>query len=282
LRPSFSWCDLAIVTFNIITGAPITAVATAIRAFRGAVALATVLLWLAAVALPSILLLSVPARVVAPARRIAWVSAWARAHCRQVLGILRLGGARFVRRGTLRTDAPGLILMNHQSLLDIPTAVLMSAPVVPAFVARERYARVPVISTGLKLADCPVVDPHRDRPAAIALLRQTVRNDRAILIYPEGHRTTDGTVQPFRTAGLLAMLTERRVPVWLVATDGFTSGRRLVDLVQVHRIRGVTEVLGRFDPPEDAADLPAFLDQLHVHLAEGLARIRSRPPGESA
>lgn len=249
-------------------------------AVRGAVALAAVLVWLGAVSLPSILLLSLPARFVAPARRIAWVSSWARAHCRLVLGILRLGGARFVRRGTLRTDAPGVILMNHQSLLDIPTAVLMSAPVVPAFVARERYARVPVISTGLRLADCPVVDPRRDRPAAIALLRQTVRNDRAILIYPEGHRTTDGAVQPFRTAGLLAMLTERRVPVWLVATDGFTGGRRLVDLVQVHRIRGVTEVLGRFDPPDDEAALPAFLDGLHAHLADGLARIRSRPPGE--
>ncbi len=232
------------------------------------------LLWLGLVALPSILILSLPARYVAPARRLSWLTSWARAHCRLVLGILRVGGARCVRRGALRTDVPGIILMNHQSLLDIPTAVLMCEPVVPAFVARERYTHVPVISTGLQLADCPVVDPGRDRAAAVALLRNAVRKDRTIFIYPEGHRTPDGAVQPFRTAGLIAMLTERRVPVWLVATDGFTAGRRLLDLVQLHRIRGVTEVLGRFDPPDDEAALPAFVDGLHSRLADGVARIR--------
>jgi 1-acyl-sn-glycerol-3-phosphate acyltransferase len=192
-----------------------------------------------------------------------------------VLGLMRLGGARFFRRGALRTDVAGIVLMNHQSVLDIPTAVIMCAPIVPAFVARERYARAPLIGTGLRLADCPVVDPRGDREGALAALREAVRADRAILIYPEGHRSTDGTLQPFRTAGLLAMLTERRVPVWLVATDGYTGSRRLVDLVQLHRIRGVTEVLGRFDPPADAAEIPAFLDGLHASLAGGLARMRS-------
>src|SRR6185503_322315 len=101
-------------------------------------------------------------------------------------------------------------------------------------------------------AECPIVDPRRDRVAAVELLRTAVRADRAVFIYPEGHRSADGDLQPFRTAGLLAMLAERRVPVWLVATDGFSSGRRLVDLLQLHHIRGITEVLGCFDPPADA------------------------------
>jgi 1-acyl-sn-glycerol-3-phosphate acyltransferase len=237
-----------------------------------------VLSWLGIAALPSLLLMSLAARPLGPGRRLSWVSSWARVQCRLVLDMLRLGGARSVRRGVLRTDVAGIILMNHQSVLDIPTAVLMCEPVVPAFVARERYARVPLIGTGLRLADCPIVDPKRDREGALATLRQAVHADRAILIYPEGHRTTDGTLQPFRTAGLVAMLTERRVPVWLVATDGFTGGRRLVDLVQLYRIRGVTEVVGRFQPPDEEADIPAFLDGLHSHLAEALARIRSGTP----
>ena len=251
------------------------ALATGLRGVRGAVGLAAVLVWLGAVALPWLLLMSLPARYLARARRLAWVSSWARAQCQVVLGILRLGGARCVRRGMLRTDVAGIILMNHQSLLDIPTAILMCAPLVPAFVARERYARVPLISTGLWFAECPIVDPRRDREGAVALLRQAVRTDRAIFLYPEGHRSTDGALLPFRTAGLLAMLTERRVPIWLVATDGFSSGRRLVDLVQLHHIRGVTEVLGCFDPPDDEAALPAFLDELHSHLSAGLTRMRS-------
>src|SRR5688572_12902730 len=223
--------------------------------------------------------MGVPARHVAPARRLKWVSSWARAQCRVALAILRLGGARYTRTGWVRTDGPAIIVMNHQSLLDIPTIVLMCGPILPAFVARERYVRVPVISTGLWLADCPVIDPRRDRDGAVALLRETVRRDRAIMIFPEGHRSPDGSLQPFRTAGLLAMLTERRVPVWLVATDGFSSGRHLLDLVQLHRIRGVTEVLGRFDPPTDEAALPAFLDDLHGRLSQAVARIRESRQG---
>ena len=249
---------------------------TALRWTRGALALGTVLLWLGLFALPSILALGIPARWVHPARRLTWVSGWARGHCRLVFGMLRLGGARFVRRGGVPTDGPGIVVMNHQSLLDIPTAVLLCDPLVPAFVTRARYTRVPMISTGLWLAACPVIDPRADRAAAVETLRAAVRGNRTILLYPEGHRSPDGTLRPFRSAGLLAMLAERRVPVWLVATDGFSGGRGLADLAHLHRIRGVTEVLGRFDPPEDAAVLPAFVEKLQLELARGLAAIRGR------
>jgi 1-acyl-sn-glycerol-3-phosphate acyltransferase len=249
---------------------------TFVHAARGGVALACVLAWLGLVALPSLLLLSVPARFMPAATRLAWVSGWARAHCRLVLAVFGLGGARYERRGTVRTDVAGIIVMNHQSLLDIPTAIVMCGPLVPAFVARARYARVPLIATGLQVADCPVVDPGRDRDAALAQLAGAVHHERALLIYPEGHRSPDGSVQPFRTAGILAMLRARRVPVWLIATDGFWAGRRLIDLVMLHRVRGVTEVVGCFQPPGDEAALEEFVAMLQVELARAVAGIRRR------
>ena len=246
------------------------------HAARGAIALAFVLAWLGLVALPSLLLLSVPARFMPAATRLSWVSGWAQAHCRLVLAAFGVGGARYERRGTVRTDAAGIIVMNHQSLLDIPTAIVMCAPLVPAFVARARYARVPLIGTGLRVADCPVVDPGRDRDAALAQLAQAVQKERALLIYPEGHRSPDGSVQPFRTAGLLAMLRARRVPVWLIATDGFWSGRRLIDLVMLYRVRGVTQVVGCFQPPDDEAALEEFVAMLQDELARAVAGMRQR------
>lgn len=252
-----------------------------LRSAAGALSFLAVLLWLGLAGLPSILLLSMPASRVHRSRRLAWISTWARANSRVVLGLLRLGGARYFRQGEIETDKPGIIVMNHQSLLDIPTAIVMSRPLVPAFVARERYGLVPMISTGLRLADCPVVDPRKDRDGAVATLRQAVWQDRALLIYPEGHRSQDGELQPFRSAGLLAMLRERRVPVWLVATDGFRAGRRLIDFVRnVHRIRGRTELVGRYEPPADAEQLPAFIDGLHADLVahlEGMRRPNQGP-----
>jgi 1-acyl-sn-glycerol-3-phosphate acyltransferase len=94
-----------------------------------------------------------------------------------------------------------------------------------------------------------------------------------MLIFPEGHRSVDGTIQPFHAAGAQAALKAQRMPVWLVVTDGFWASPRLVDfLFHVHRIRGETEVLGPFEPPADDKELPAFLsglrDRMIVHLEE--------------
>jgi 1-acyl-sn-glycerol-3-phosphate acyltransferase len=244
----------------------------------GAVCLVVVLLFIGLVAVPTVLVLALAALVVSRSRRIAWVSRWAQAVSAVILGVLWVGGARYARRGYVRTDEPGIIVMNHQSLLDIPTAAVITGPIVPAFITRDRYARVPAVATALWVADCPVVSKC-DRESGFDAIRRAMRQDRMVLIYPEGHRTRDGEVQPFRTAGLLTMLEERRVPVWLIATDGFCAGRRLIDFVlNVSRIRGRTEVVGRFDPPADAAELPAFLDRLHGELSQAVRALRSRTP----
>jgi 1-acyl-sn-glycerol-3-phosphate acyltransferase len=248
------------------------------RALAGSLSFALVLVWLGLVALPSLSLGVAPAARWWPERRLRFLSVWARLVCRVTLGLLRLGGARYTRQGMVDTSGPGIVVTNHQSVLDIPTLVLMSRPWVPAFIARGRYARpgIPILPLGLRLAECPVIDPD-DRAAASAILRQAVRRDRTLLIYPEGHRSDDGELQRFRPAGLVAMLEERRVPVWLVATDGFSAGRCLADFVMnVHRIDGCTELVGRYDPPSRAEELPAFVAGLHADLKAHLVIMRER------
>jgi len=249
-----------------------------LRCAAGALAFGLLLLWLAVVAMPSLAFVVAPAARRWPDRRLRLVSDWARIVCRVVLGFLRLGGARYSRVGEIDTRGAGVVVTNHQSVLDIPALVLMCRPFVPAFVARDRYARpgIPIIPLGLRLAECPVIDPD-DRCASVAVLREAVRRDRTLLIYPEGRRSDDGQLQRFRPAGLIAMLDERRVPVWLVATDGFSAGRCLADFVlNVHRIDGRTELVGRYDPPALAEDLPAFVARLHADLGAHLARMRAR------
>ena len=90
-------------------------------------------------------------------------------------------------------------------------------------------------------------------------------------------------MQPFQTAGVLTILRERRMPVWLVVTDGFWSARRLVDSVLgVGTIRGETEVVGVFDPPADDEALPAFLEELRTKMVAHLALMRRRRGVEPA
>ena len=77
------------------------------------------------------------------------------------------------------------------------------------------------------------------------------------MIFPEGHRSHDGEIRPFRTAGIETILTERRMPVYLVLNEGVWRVRRFADLLfRVPLIDAHSEVIGPFEPPADAAAAP--------------------------
>ena len=82
-----------------------------------------------------------PASRVRPAHARRYLSRYMKIMAGGLLHLLRAGGARFDRRGTIDTSRPVLILMNHQSLIDILSVTMMSTPHVPGFVTRSRYAR---------------------------------------------------------------------------------------------------------------------------------------------
>jgi 1-acyl-sn-glycerol-3-phosphate acyltransferase len=251
------------------------AVTSVPAALRSALAVVALLLWMVLggtyqrlVVYPLVYLL--------PRRRALLTSAYFRGMSHGILFCMRLGGATLRRSGTVSTASPVLVIMNHQSLLDIPTAGLMSAPLVPWFVTRKRYHYgVPAVSPCLRLMGCPVIEP-RDRRESLRTMKQAARDlEHGMLVFAEGHRTRDGDVQSFQTAGILTVLRERHLPVCLVVTDGFWSARRLVDfVVRVGRIRGETEVVGVYEPPADAAELPAFVEQLRETMIARLAQMR--------
>lgn len=218
-----------------------------------------------------------PAVLVRPARRRSIVAWYMRGMSRGIFALLGLGGARFRRLGRIPTGSPALLLMNHQSLIDIITVVVMSAPYSPVFVTRRRYARfVPAVSLCLRLMRSPIVDPKRDpRGAVDAIERTAASEDDAILIFPEGHRTRDGQIRPFRTAGALTVLRASPRPVYLIVTDGLWENGRFVDfLFGVHRIRGLTEVLGPFDPPAEPGEHAAFIESLRQRMIAHLLVLR--------
>jgi 1-acyl-sn-glycerol-3-phosphate acyltransferase len=211
-----------------------------------------------------------------PERRITIVRAFMRRTSEVLFRALTLGGARMERPDPLPTGEASLLLMNHQSLLDVPTAVLMSDPLPPLFVTRRRYARfVPIISVGLRLNDSPVIEPM-NRRESLDILRGVARDlDRGVLIFPEGRRTEDGEVRAFRTAGAEVMLEERPMPVYLVVTDGFWSCSKLGDfLFKIHEIRGRTEVLGPFRMAEGETAVP-FLERMRQTMVDHLATMRA-------
>ncbi len=213
-----------------------------------------------------------------PAWRPRLISVFMKGVSAGMLAGLRVGGARFRREGQLPTREPMLIVGNHQSLVDICTATLMGQPYAPAFVTRSRYARyIPLISPCVRMIGCPIVNPHRDRGGAVDAIRRGARDlKRGMLIFPEGHRSLDGIVRPFKRAGVRAALLERRMPVYLLVTDGFWRARRLVDFIfRVHLLAGNTRVIGPLMPPGSGEDIEPFVISLEERVVEELDKMRS-------
>jgi 1-acyl-sn-glycerol-3-phosphate acyltransferase len=227
---------------------------------------------------PVLRLVVIPGAWAFPRQRFFLVTRFMKAMCVGITSLLRLGGAHVRRAGTLPTASPVLVVANHQSLLDICQVTLLAQPRVPAFVARRRYARfVPLVSACIRLLGSPIVDPRRDPAAAIRAVRRGARElPHGLLIFPEGHRSVDGTIRPFRTAGIEAALGERRTTVYLVLNDGVWRVRRFADLLfRVHLIDARSEVMGPFEPPADDALLPEFIQGLRQALVARQAEVRA-------
>jgi 1-acyl-sn-glycerol-3-phosphate acyltransferase len=249
-----------------------------LRTLRGAAAFVATLLWMGGPCAVVLYPFALPLAAVWRSRRRTIVSIYMRFVVRGILFFFRLGGARFSWSGRLPTQEACLIVGNHQSQIDILIATMMGDPYVPAFVPRARYTHwyIPLVAPSIWMLECPVVDPRRDARGAVdAMRRAALANHHGILVFPEGHRSLDGELRPFRVAGTVACLEARRVPVYLFVTDGYWKGRRLVDFLgNVPRLHGHTEVLGPFEPPADDAELPAFVESLRQRIAGRLAERR--------
>jgi 1-acyl-sn-glycerol-3-phosphate acyltransferase len=226
----------------------------------------------------------VPAAFFFPKRRFALISHYMKWMSRNIFRCLTLGGARIRRSGRIPTETPIIVVANHQSLLDICQATLLADPYVPAFVTRRRYGRfVPLVSASVRMLGSPIIDPARNPRGALEIMRKTVRElPHGILIFPEGHRTRDGEVGPFRSAGLQVLLTDRPTPVYLVVNEGSWRVRRLADtLFNLPLVDARSEVLGPFEPPPDPKEIPAFVERLREAIRARLREMRSGGGGLS-
>jgi 1-acyl-sn-glycerol-3-phosphate acyltransferase len=232
------------------------------------------------------LLMSLPLRLVVvpgaflfPSQRFRLVSMFMKVISRGIWALLCLGGARVRRVGRIPTHEPVLVVANHQSLTDILQITLVATPFVPGFVTRRRYHRyVPLVSQSIRQLGSPIVEPRRDPEGSLVEVRRGARElPHGLAIFPEGHRSRDGSLLSFRSAGIEAILSERTMPVYLVLNDGAWRVGRLSDLLfRVHWIDAYSEVFGPFVPPEDSAGRSAFVRGLRETLVKELERHRSR------
>ncbi len=138
-------------------------------------------------------------------------------------GLIRIGGLRVTVEGIekIRPDGSYVIAANHLSYLDTPV-VLANIPVQFRFLAKRGLFQIPFLGTHLARAGhIPV--PRADPRAAIKIMSLAAEMIRtrgiSLLIFPEGGRSHDGGLQPFKE-GAAYIGIKAGVPVVPVALIG--------------------------------------------------------------
>lgn len=131
-------------------------------------------------------------------------------------------GARveYVGLERARSRLPCIFMANHQSSVDI-WALVRVLPAPTRFVAKRSLFRVPVMGWAMTAGGFISID-RRNRPSAIRSLEraaQRIRTGRPVVLFPEGTRSRDGRLQPFKK-GPFHLALQARVPLVPVAISG--------------------------------------------------------------
>jgi len=200
-----------------------------------------------------------------------------------VLGMLRnVAGARVDIEAEVPCRGGEMVLINHQSILDIPVVFAIVPDGYPRIVANARYGRgIPGVSVLLRVYGHMMVKLGDRSQAQLKRLQEfAAASCHPVLIFPEGHRTRDGNLRPWKTAGLRIMLRTRKWRVHVCVLDGLWESLSLMEFMRnVSKVRCTAQLAAvhEFDPERDDAD--ALIEQMEQEMYDKLAAIRGQSPG---
>lgn len=129
--------------------------------------------------------------------------------------ILKIVGSPFTvdnQAGDLPTDKPMIIVSNHQGMFDITMIGVHMRKHHPKYVSKASLAKgIPSISFNLRHGGSVLIDRNNGREAIVKIkefCQYLKKHNRAGVIFPEGTRTRDGKMRPFKPIGLKVMLKE--------------------------------------------------------------------------
>jgi len=139
--------------------------------------------------------------------------------------ILAAGRIKVTVRGLSNIDLSRsyIYMSNHQSNFDIPV-LLAHLPVQFRWLAKVELFRIPVFGYAMKRAGYISIDRSNSRSAIKSLksAANIIRDGVSVLIFPEGTRSNDGSIMPFKQGGFIIGV-DSGVPVVPVIIRGTRS-----------------------------------------------------------
>jgi 1-acyl-sn-glycerol-3-phosphate acyltransferase len=161
-----------------------------------------------------------------------------------------------------------VLVANHASLIDILVLFGLFRPF--KWVSKQEIFRVPVIGWNMRLNDYVPLE----RGSGGSVRRMMAHCDRLlaagspVMIFPEGRRTADGSLQPFKN-GAFELAVRHGVPVIPIAVHG--TGRALPKhgVILREHVDARIEVLPPLRP-EDFPDAYAIREAARQAVADAL------------
>lgn len=112
---------------------------------------------------------------------------------------------------------PLLLLANHQSMFD-PVLVGLSSRRYLSYLARKNLFEQPLLAPLIRSLNAIPIDRNMGKDGIQAVL-DALGHGQAVLVFPEGERTHDGTVQPLK-AGVSLLIKRVSCPIVPVGIAG--------------------------------------------------------------
>jgi len=186
---------------------------------------------------------------------------------------LALAGTRVRIRGTEHIpDGPVIFMSNHQSNFDI-LSLLANLPRQINWIAKKELFEIPVFGPSMRRGGYIPLDRSDGRKALKSMdnAARIIREGKSVVMFPEGTRSRDTLLLPFKRGGFLLAL-KAGVPVVPITING--SGR--INPAGRTRIYRGTITITLHPPLKPASTVnrasaeAALMEQVHNYIASAL------------
>ena len=169
-------------------------------------------------------------------------------------------------------DQPVIYVSNHQSNFDIPI-LYAGLPLQFRWLAKQELFKIPVFGLAMKRSGYIPIDRSDRRKAmhSINAAAQRIQDGASVIIFPEGTRTPDGKLQPFKKGALLLAM-KAKVPIIPVTIRGSYDVMQK-DSLKIHG----SQIDVIFSPALDLANIEnsqmdEITERIHDQIAANLGQ----------
>lgn len=178
-------------------------------------------------------------------------------------------------RSRVPLDGRAVIVANHDSLADILVLGALFRPF--KFVSKESVFKVPFLGWGMRFHGY-IPLKRGSRESVLAMLeacRSWLQRDVPVLLFPEGTRSRDGVVQPFKD-GAFQLAVETNSPIYPVVLAGTRDALPKHGLICPLESHVRVKVLDPVHPEEFQHNAEALREHVRTVIIAEKARLTER------